>query len=219
VIGADAEKLFFFITNVEHGRFAYASSLSSSITNFIQGAITNSTVVFIHDNSYEAPVYKIIVSDGITNTTAINAVVEFKAYPILNAYSFAFGQGQLSAVTKDMLSATDAYSDPTKLSFFISDLQHGNFLLSTNLSHPISSFFQNQITKAQIKFQHDGSLTSPRFNISVSSGELTTMPIEALVKFDLAPSLQINNITIGQGATLTIKPTMLSASDPDVGDK
>lgn len=45
------------VTNVEHGYFAFISNSSRPITSFFQGQINNNEIIFVHDNSDQAPSY------------------------------------------------------------------------------------------------------------------------------------------------------------------
>ena len=212
--------LSFFVDSVEHGRFERISAAGTAITTFTLGEVQNNNIRFIHDGSSNAPSYRVLVSDGFTNTTtAIASTISFTAFqaPSITTNQITITQGQTITLSSVMLNAIDADTADSDLTFTISGLQHGQFKVSGSTA---TTFTLAQIKAGAVSFVHDGTATAPSYNITVSDGTTTTTVAAATISFTSlqAPSITTNQITITQGQTITLSSVMLNAIDADTAD-
>jgi len=212
--------LSFFVDSVEHGRFERISAAGTAITTFTLGEVQNNNIRFIHDGSSNAPSYRVLVSDGFTNTTtAIASTISFTAFqaPSITTNQITITQGQTITLSSVMLNAIDADTADSDLTFTISGLQHGQFKVSGSTA---TTFTLAQIKAGAVSFVHDGTATAPSYNITVSDGTTTTTVAAATISFTSlqAPSITTNRITITQGQTITLSSVMLNAIDADTAD-
>jgi len=69
--------LNFIVNNVSHGYFETTSNTGVEIVSFIQQAVTNGTIRFVHNGGTVKPYYEIKVSDGLLETAFVPATVTF----------------------------------------------------------------------------------------------------------------------------------------------
>lgn len=202
-----ASNLVFTITNIQHGKFTLVSNSTQAITTFSLAQIQTGTIQFIHDGSNIAPSYSVSVSDGTVSNTggAVSATIKFNYAPTLVTNQLAISQGQTVILTADSLSATDSNGISSgNLIFTANGIQHGSFHdLSINLQ--VTSFLQQKITSSSIQFMSDGSLIAPAYNISVSDGILSTLPVAAKISF-------VPQVSVTAGNSNTIRDAIIGTT-------
>ncbi len=205
------QNLNFLISDLTHGQFEFISNLNQSILIFQQQNITDGIVQFVHDNSANAPGYRVSVSNGTLTTPAQSALIDFDASPILLNNSLIINQGQTVSLASAFLSATHPGGDDRVLLFNISSVMHGKFSLAAFPNNPIFSFYQQNITDRLIQFGHDNSTQPPNYLVSVSDGRITLKPSAANIDFDVSPILEVNQLIINQGQTIILTDNNLRA--------
>ena len=206
------QNLIFLINNLTHGQFEFTFNLRQPILSFQQQNITDGMVQFVHDNTTNAPSYRVSVSNGTLTTPAQSALIDFDASPILLNNSLIINQGQTVALTSDCLSAMHPGGDDRVLLFNISSVIHGKFSFTASLNNPIFSFYQQNITDQLIQFIHDNSTQAPSYSVSVSDGRITLKPSAASIDFDVSPVLEVNQLVINQGQTIILTDNNLRAT-------
>jgi len=71
--------LRFTVSDIIHGRFELVGASGTNISSFIQQAILDSEVQFVHDGNRKKSAYDVIVSDGKLNSTTEPAIINFFA--------------------------------------------------------------------------------------------------------------------------------------------
>ena len=184
------------LRNVSHGVFALSSTanpLTNPITSFSQQQINDSKIHFVHDNSNIMPSCEVIASDGRLSTSYQSCKFNFilNRAPQLTINRLSLSKGEQKVVDATSLAATDpdelTTSELGQLLFNFTAVQRGQFSLSTNPTAAIFSAYQNQIAAGQLLFQHDGSDTSPSYNVTVSDGFASTESQAANISFSLNP--------------------------------
>jgi len=218
----DDNSLSFIVSNTQQGQFELTSNPGIEIITFTQQQVINGEVQFIHDGGEEAPGYDVTVNDGILSTSPIPAFVIFdnnvNDIPVLLNNTLTINQGQKKVITGTELSATDSDNDDTSLVFLITNSQRGQFELCSQPEFSISNFTQQQITNSEVCFIHDDSVLPSTYKVSVSDGDLSTVPTSAIVYFNARPILGSNNLTINEGQTVVLNSGNLSATDVDNDD-
>jgi hypothetical protein len=69
----------------------------------------------------------------------------------------------------------------------VSNVQHGQFELSSNPGKAVTNFTQQHVSHSEVQFAHDGSQTAPSYDVTVSDGRFTTAPATATMQFTLTP--------------------------------
>ena len=123
-------------------------------------------------------------------------------------------QGQMLTLTAANLKATYANKVEGDLSFWVSELVHGQFEYVALPHQPIVVFQQQNITDGLVRFIHDQSLYAPAYQIAVSNGAITTPPQPAWIDFDTIPLLLTNQLVINQGQSVLLTAAMLNATHP-----
>ncbi len=206
------QNLSFLISDLTHGQFEFVTNQNQAILIFQQQNITDGIVQFVHDNTTNAPSYRVSVSNGTLTTPAQSALIDFDASPILLNNSLIINQGQTVALTSAFLSATHPGGDDRILLFNISSVMHGKFSLTASPNNSIFSFYQQNITDQLIQFSHDNSTQAPNYSVSVSDGRITLKPSAANIDFDVSPILEINQLVINQGQTVILTDNNLRAT-------
>ena len=95
--------------------------------------------------------------------------------PVLTAAGLTISEGQTILIGNSDLAATDGDSDDGSLSFVVSNVVRGEFLVN---GLPATTFDQDQVAAGLVSFVHDDSEQAPGFDVYVSDGELAS-PTEA----------------------------------------
>ena len=212
----DDGDLQFNLLNVTHGQFYWRNTPAEVLDHFYQQNITDGLIQFTHDNSTQAPVYQVSVTDGRTISSVQAATIDFDASPILLNNSLVINQGETVRLTPDFLSATHPGGDDKVLLFNISSLLHGKFSFTTSPNNAILVFYQQNITGRLIQFSHDNSTQAPGYEVSVSDGRISLPPSAAKIDFDAFPILTMNQLIINQGQTVMITAGNLQATHDGV---
>jgi len=198
--GSDQTMLQFIISNVQHGQF-YSRALKTPTADFFQHNITSNHIQFIHDGSNLEPSYKVSASDGLLTSASVTATIDFNASPSVTNNHLTVTQGQRVIVASRNISAIDDHTATGDLVFSISDVQHGQFELSSNPDVPVTTFPQQEIIDKRIRFVHDNSELAPSYALAVSdsTGSLVFAPQTASITYtnsDEAPTEGNNNDTV-----------------------
>ena len=133
---------------------------------------------------------------------------------VLENNQLIINQGQMLTLTAANLKATYANQVEGDLSFWVSELVHGQFEYVALPHQPIVVFQQQNITDGFVRFIHDQSLYAPAYQIAVSNGAITTPPQPAGIDFDTIPLLLTNQLVINQGQSVLLTAAMLNATHP-----
>ena len=205
-------ELKFTVSGLRYGQFELVSQPGLSYSQFSQQQIKDEHIKFVVDDTVNAPVFSVSVSDDTYPTPPQPAIIYYNRKPQLVHNTITVQEGTQITITGDDLSATDPDSNEDALEFAISDLANGHFELANQLGNVTDRFSQWHVKSGQVVFEADPVNRSPRYKVSVSDSQMTTKPAEATVIFDL-PTLLNNVITIDQAETLTLTAAMLSATD------
>lgn len=196
---------FYTISNIKHCHFERISAPGVHITTFLRTESNNGEILFVHDGGTEAPMFDITVSNVVSTTDPVPALVNFLYTPptptttpiptssphinhspriVTNNFNIERGKNTV-VITRSMLAAQDADSSDAELTFIISNMRHGRFILSAvqnaasaAISATITSFTPRQIDLGQLILSHDGSV-SLAFDIAVTDGKNTTRAVPA----------------------------------------
>jgi len=188
-------QLTYNITGSTHGQFTLVSAPSTAITTFTQQQINDEQIQFIHDGSSVAPSYMVSVSDGTITTGPTTPTIKFDATPTLVNNQLTVSQGQTIVITPEMLSTTDVDNTPEHLTYIITGLTHGKFILIDAPNAAITRFTQQQINDGQVQFIQDGGTVAPSYMVSVTDGTITTTPTAASISFT---KISVSNSSISK---------------------
>jgi len=207
---------------VAGGQFELVADPGNAITSFTQAQINAGAVQFVQNDSETAPAYTLEVADGDGGTATSTVVVDFTAIDdapdfqtnsltILEAGTVVLGDGNLLTTDEETL-------DPASLTYTVDSVVNGQFELVSAPGVAITEFTQAQISAGAVQFVHSGSEGAPTYSLTVTDGSGQTATLEADITFtntNDAPSLLANNLTVGEGETVTLTLDNLSATDLD----
>ncbi|PHQ79789.1 MAG: hypothetical protein COB66_06165 [Coxiella sp. (in: Bacteria)] len=154
----------FMVTDVEHGRFAFASDSNNTITQFTQAQIDNGEIVFIHDGSDQTPSY-VVSADGVTRVFS-------NVHPQAANISFS-----VSSTTTGTLTSETSTSSSTVSSTTHSDTSFTITSTGTVTSSIVTSLTPTtDLTSITINPQIDGNGT-----VEDGGGDSPSLPIGAIV--------------------------------------
>ena len=165
-------QVFFEVKNINHGMFTVAGA-NSSIDNFTQQQVNASTIRFVHDGSNLAPSFEIRANDGRLYTAYQSSQINFTFNnpPLLTRNKANIVQGERHILNLEELAAADidalTAQELGQLLFNFTAIKNGYFFLSTEPNSVIASAYQSQVSAGQLLFQHDGSVNSPAYNVTV----------------------------------------------------
>ncbi|NEQ43840.1 MAG: DUF4347 domain-containing protein [Leptolyngbya sp. SIOISBB] len=121
-------------------------------------------------------------------------------------------------INNSIIAATDEETADGDLSFVVSDVDGGNFLLDGSETN---TFTQAEINAGRVRFINDGSTTDPSYTITVSDGQGGSATLTGggtVTEANDAPEILFNEFTIVEDELLPITPLILNATDEDVTD-
>lgn len=180
------------VSNVASPR--YATQITNNVS--IENALTlSSGQLFVVDST-----------DGLL-------IYDIEGQPLLVNHQFAVIPGIQFIVTGDQLSArdTNAGADPLRLTFIISNLQNGQFQLSSQLGISITNFTQLDIVRGDVLFVPSNLPVLPSFQVSITNGPQYSTPQSMIVMYAIdSPQIVNNSLTVNQGQTVTLTNSDLS---------
>jgi len=185
--------LTYVISSLQHGQFKVGGS---SELSFNQAQVKAGAVTFVQDGTTNAPSYYVSVSDGTTSTIPASSTVTFDSAPILVTNQLTITQGQSIIVSTANINANDVEQNSSQLTFIISNLQHGRFERVSAPGTSITTFTLSEIQDNQIRFVQDGSTNEPSYMVSVSDGQLFTIPVIASIDYKNTTELNPTNSNI-----------------------
>ncbi|MCH8997375.1 MAG: FecR domain-containing protein, partial [Proteobacteria bacterium] len=197
----------------------------ATVTNFTQQDVDDSLVTFLHDGGETAAAGFTITVDDPDGGTSLPATVDLTVTgvndaPTLINNSLTVAEGATVVLSSSDLSATDPDDADAGLIFTVSGVANGQFEFTTNPGVAIAQFTQQNITDGVVVFVHDGGEAAPSYSVSVSDGLLSDAGAAAITFNSLndAPTLINNSLTVAEGATVVLRASDLSATDPDDAD-
>ena len=125
----------------------------------------------------------VTVSDGARSEISTFDVVvnPLNDAPDINNNNLTLNEGDNVVLTAANLSSTDIETDDQLLTYSISGIVAGHF--ENDLGATVTSFTQQQINNGEITFVHDGSETTPAYEVTVNDGTMNTGPQAANINF------------------------------------
>ena len=96
--------------------------------------------------------------------------------PALGNNTLNIEKGATIILTSDMLSATDPDDDDSALTFYLSNIQYGQFEFTLAPGTPITQFTQQNLLNGYVCFKHDDGTVAPHYEVSVGDGVTITGP-------------------------------------------
>lgn len=221
--------LTYRVSNVVGGRFALGTAQGTAITSFSQSDIDNRRVVFVHDGSDTTPAYTLTVSDSeggsASSSSASIILTRINEAPTLKTNTLTLGEGQSVVLSQANLLATDEESTPDKLTYEITGLSGGQFVLSGKST---LSFTQADVNAGLVSFVHDGGNAAPTYSVKVTdtvpagpvaapAGPLsaTGAPTIQFTAVNDAPTLTAAAFAIQEGQSVVLSSSQLLAADEE----
>jgi hypothetical protein len=121
---------------------------------------------------------------ALATTSTVN-VMPVNDAPFLVNDTLAIVRGGSVVLSSPNLSATDIDSPAAGLTFSVSNVLDGQFEMVSTPGVAITSFTQGAIVGGQVRFVHDGSISPPAFDLTVSDGTLSAGPTAATIVFSV----------------------------------
>ena len=229
-------ELEFSVTQVEGGFFANSTATTVPITDFSWEDVDQGRVVFNHDGSNVPPTYTLEVTDtnnGTTSKTYVANLIEENDAPEILVNKLTLTEGNTVELNSTLLLASDEESAADALTYEITDLLGGNFVVK-GVATPLSvgdTFTQAQVNSGDVSFVHDGVTEDADYSLTLTDGgiddgtgtfvdTLTVGPNDADVVFTAindTVTFSINFPTVNEGAIIPLTSTEISATDEESG--
>ena len=175
----------FTMINVYNCYFTLKDNAENPINTFNSDDINNSKIILVANGSINKPEFIIITStlNGTNNKNEANVI--FNIEPTLLTNKLIIKSGEKKIINVDNLQATDKETEDNNILFIVTNVLNGMFALKgeTSSNHPITNFYQSQISNAQVLFIHDGTKNPPSYDVSVYDGNIKTAPKQANIEF------------------------------------
>ena len=160
-------------SEVQKGNFTYRNGTAA--TGFTQDTLNAGLLVFTPDGTTNAPACEISVGENGNYLSPQTTLIRFNRAPYFIQNSLGINQDQTVTLTSNDLRANDPDDATSSLIFIVSEVQHGEFTLTSNPNTPITTFVQSQVTAGQIQFIQDGSANTPSYSVAVSDGKMINL--------------------------------------------
>lgn len=204
-------------------------------SSFTLDQLFQGQVAFLYENVDDVdPAFTIKVADddnaavtqaaNIINFESKNDAPEFDiadadaATPGLQLPTFTVKEGGVVALDNTIINAKDEESGPSDLTFTVSEVVGGDFLVAGAIDN---TFTQTQLNAGVVFFKHDGTETDPTYDISVTdAGGLTALAtgtgeIDPAQPVNDPPTILVNNFAVTEGEVLKVTTSVLDAIDID----
>ncbi len=212
--GKPDNTLQFVVSQLTQGNFSFVIAPQFPLKTFQQQNITDGVVQFTQDGSAQSPAYSISVTDGRINTPPQFAVIDFDPLPILINNQLKIGQGQTVTLTTDNLLATHVGVADPQLTFIITNISNGRFIVPEEESQSAlfldTTFQQQKIMDQMVLFYQQGT-DAPTYTVSVSDGRISTLPQSANISYSVKPVLQNNQFAVSKGQPVVLTTDNLLA--------
>ena len=155
------------------------------------------------------------VSIELTGDSANVSPVD--SVPVLNNITLVVSEGQTITVTSEMLSADDIETVPAALEFTVSNVNGGQFELSSEPGTAITSFTQGQLNSNAVVFVDDGNEVAPSFDVSVNDGDgKSSATVAAGITFtnvNDAPVATNNTVSTNEDTSFTFAVSNFTFTD------
>lgn len=217
----DDSQIVFTITGLAEGDSFFVGDTAQN--TFTRADILASTVTFVGNGDEIEPSFSITVEDAEGGSaTAIANIASFTTVndaPVFNDTNVPFPvtEGSVVPVRASNISATDEESDPQTLTFTVSNLVAGTFLVNDD---PSDTFTLQQINQNAVRFRHDDSETPPTYTVTVSDGELsaTRDDVPIFTNANDPPEIISNAFDIVEDESLRVTTSVLDAVDLETTD-
>ncbi len=126
--------------------------------------------------------------------------------------------GQTVVLSSNNLEATEPGVSDSGLTFTVGNVENGYFALvpvSGADVQLINTFTQQTVNAGQVEFTHLGNEHAPGYAVTVSDGNRTSPPSQAMINFSGAPVVTQNTVLIQPGQTVTLTPANLNVTVND----
>jgi len=168
------------------GNYLYAMQGSNGIEVFDIGVPSN--LIFVDQINNDMN-HDVMMVRGLPSTVP-------NLPPRLINNKLTVNKGQRVTLTSVDLNATDMDSNDVDLVFTVSNVQHGQFEIVSNLNVRIGRFTQRQVIGSEIQFVHDGSDNAPAYAVSVNDGNFSSAPVNATINFNNNPKNVLEDVKI-----------------------
>jgi hypothetical protein len=213
----DDADLVLDVTGVTAGQFELTTDSGTAITQFTQGQIDSSLVVFVPDGTNVTPAWSVQATDDIPlKSNVIPAIVIFTALdPSLDVNQLTLIRAATVSITAAEMLASDTGQDDADLIFTVSSVTGGQFERVSASGIEITTWTQSEVTANDIVFIDDGNVTAPSYDLSVTNNaSLFDGPDAATITFTAPlPVISTNQLTLVRAETVLITAAEMQASD------
>ena len=143
--------------------------------------------MLIQDGSASSPSYQVGLSDPyFTLSPTSPASITFYPRPVFIANQLAIQRNGTALVASAELSVGDNYPD-SQVTFTV-QTAHGQFeFISSSGNQSTTQFTQQQLKAGQVQFRHDGSISAPSYNVTISDPYFTVGSVTGSVNYQFIP--------------------------------
>ncbi|MGD1858680.1 MAG: cadherin-like domain-containing protein [Leptolyngbyaceae cyanobacterium] len=224
----------FTITGAAAGSFLVDSGAGPVANNvFTRQDIIDGKVSFLYENATNtAPSFTIKVEDSTNafttepgNTEDFTSVDDDPVFADQDTVTagtqlgtFAVNEGSSALISNSVIKATDEETPNRDLSFTVSDVQGGQFLLDGS---PTTEFTQGNINDGLVRFENSDTEIAPSYKITVEDSAGNTSFLNGtgtVVTVNDAPEITQNEFNVTEGEPLTVTSSVLNATDAETTD-
>ncbi len=208
----DDDLLLFNITDIIHGQFQWVDFPNQSTSQFYQKNISDYQIQFVHDHSTIAPAYNVSVTDGRTYSLPQAAHIDFDSNPILVNNQLTIKEDEAVTLTSSNLLAFHRDMVEPNLTFIVSNVMNGRFIIANISETGNLTFLQQQILDQQVGFSQQGS-EKPGYAVSVTDGRIILPPVSANITFyNIKPIVTKNQFLVSMGQPVVLTSSNLAAT-------
>jgi VCBS repeat-containing protein len=218
----DNSTITFQVSGVTHGQFVNTTS-GGVVTSFTNAEVADGLITFTHDGSQFAPTVSLSVTDGGATSSPVNVSIGFTPVndpPVVSVNTGAVVLENGSVVLNaTKLSTADEEQAATQLIYTVTAAPtEGRLERVGSPGVAITSFTQADLNGGQVRYVQLGSeAASDRLDFSVTDGtsSITGQFNVSITPVNDPPVLNLGLLAVTQGATVTLTPASVDATDSD----
>ena len=210
-----ASQIVLQIQNLQHATIT-STQTGLAVSSFTLADLQAGVIQLQQDGSLDSPSFTIMATSPTGSSAPVAPPISFSAQgvtapQIVNNF-LTITEGEAVVLTSQDLSATQSGQPvPDSAVFYITNVQHGAFSLTSNPGLYISFFTQAELRLGAVLFTHDGSTNLPSYTVAVSANGVQSASSFVGISFrpinhppQLTHPLADQQVTVGQPFSFAI---------------
>ncbi len=200
----------FSVTNIPPGTQFMRGNTTT--TDFTQAEVLAGNISILNNNLTVTPYSIGVRTSGLAYVPPTPSAVTLRSRPVVTKDSLKLKQGDTVKVTSENITASQPGSNNSKLTYKVSNVQHGQFMVN---STSVSQFSDVQLASGFVQFEQDDEPSAPNYTLTVSGSDgLVSNPSYPVIDFVSRPQMTKPYVKISPPDQILMTAANFYAFDP-----